>query len=80
MAEMGYSIDRTTQAAAHREEEAMQRGLAREARRRPDLDLLAGPLEAAEPEPSNGTSTEPAELGPLATDGMEEIPTWREDG
>ena len=80
MAEMGYSIERTTGAAAHREEEAMQRGLAREARRRPDMDLLVGPLEAAEPNPPADLPSDPIGPDRFGIDAVEELPSWREDG
>ena len=58
----------------------MQRGLAREARRRPDMDLLVGPLEAAEPNPPADASNDPIRLDPFDPDAVEERPTWREDG
>ncbi len=54
-------------------------GFPREARRRPELDLLVGPLEAATMEvdgsPSDGSTLEDVELVDPA-----ELPTWREDG
>ena len=54
-------------------------GFPREARRRPELDLLVGPLEAATMEPdgsvSDGSTLEDVELIETA-----ELPTWREDG
>jgi len=54
-------------------------GFAREARRRPELDLLVGPLEAASIEgevpSSDGTAVEDLELV-----DPNELPTWREDG
>ena len=54
-------------------------GFAREARRRPELDLLVGPLEAAAMEDhgsrSDGSALEDAEpIDPA------ELPLWREDG
>ena len=54
-------------------------GFAREARRRPELDLLVGPLEAAsiegdDPSP-DGTAVEDREIV-----DPNELPTWREDG
>ena len=54
-------------------------GFAREARRRPELDLLVGPLEAASIE-----GEVPSSVG-TAVEGLElvdpnELPTWREDG
>jgi hypothetical protein len=54
-------------------------GSAREARRRPELDLLLGSFEAA----STGTDTARSETSSL--EDMElvdpsELPTWREDG
>ena len=58
----------------------MQRGLAREARRRPDMELLVGPVEAAQP-------TAPTDARPIAgvpdpfdPDAEQERPTWRDDG
>lgn len=52
---------------------------AREARRRPELDLLVGPLEAATMEAdssgSEGSRLEEVELADPA-----EQPPWREDG
>jgi hypothetical protein len=54
----------------------MRRGLAREARRRPDMDLLVGPLEAAEPDPP----TDPVRPDPFDIDAAEDRPAWREDG
>ena len=54
-------------------------GFAREARRRPELDLLVGPLEAAtmdgDGSRSDGSTPEDVELSDPA-----ELPTWREDG
>jgi hypothetical protein len=64
-------------------------GFAREARRRPELDLLVGPLEAATLEAAtleaatmdgdgsraDGSTPEDVELSDPA-----ELPTWREDG
>ena len=54
-------------------------GFAREARRRPELDLLVGPLEASsiegEAPSSDGTAVEDLELV-----DPNELPTWREDG
>jgi hypothetical protein len=54
-------------------------GFAREARRRPELDLLVGPLEAATMDDdgsrSDGSALEDVELTDPA-----ELPTWREDG
>jgi hypothetical protein len=54
------------------------RGSGREARRRPELELLVGPLEAATIEDdarSKRSATEEIEL----VDPFEQ-PTWREDG
>jgi hypothetical protein len=52
---------------------------AREARRRPELDLLVGPLEAATMDEDrsqpDASALEGSELGDPA-----ELPTWREDG
>ena len=54
-------------------------GFAREARRRPELDLLVGPLEAAihrdDDSSSDGSAVEDLELV-----DPNELPTWREDG
>ena len=54
-------------------------GFAREARRRPELDLLVGPLEAATMDEDRSrpesSALEDFELGDPA-----ELPTWREDG
>ena len=54
-------------------------GLGREARRRPELDLMVGPLEAATMEDdrsrTDGTILEDVELVDPA-----EPATWREDG
>ena len=52
-------------------------GFAREARRRPELDLLVGPLEAAtiDDDRSDASTTEEIELPDPAV-----LPTWREDG
>jgi hypothetical protein len=58
----------------------MQRGLAREARRRPDLDLLVGPLEAAEPNPTADPQIDPIGPDPFEAEGIEERPPWRDDG
>jgi hypothetical protein len=48
-------------------------GTAREARRRPELDLLVGPLEAA------GEAVDP-ELELIRLEDASEQPVWREDG
>ena len=55
------------------------RGYAREARRRPELDLLVGPLEAASIE---GEDARPggSAIEDLALADPNEQPTWREDG
>jgi hypothetical protein len=52
-------------------------GTAREARRRPELDLLVGPLEAAAAGADEPTGPQ-AELIGLAD--AKEPPAWREDG
>lgn len=53
-------------------------GFAREARRRPELDLMVGPLEAATMEADgsepDGSTLENVELVEPAE------PTWRQDG
>ncbi len=51
--------------------------LPREARRRPELDLLVGPLEAAAAEAAS-TSEQPLTLVELPD--LDDEPTWREDG
>jgi hypothetical protein len=53
-------------------------GSGREARRRPDLDLLLGPFEAA----TTGTDTSHEGSTPEDVELTEapEPPTWREDG
>jgi len=58
----------------------MQGGLAREARRRPDMDLLVGPLEAAETSDTTGRPDDALDLRSLETDEADERPTWRDDG
>ena len=54
-------------------------GFGREARRRPELDLMVGPLEAAtmedDPSQTDGTVLEDVELADPA-----EPATWREEG
>jgi hypothetical protein len=54
-------------------------GFGREARRRPELDLLVGPLEAAtiddDEARSDASTIEEIELPDPAV-----LPTWREDG
>jgi hypothetical protein len=57
----------------------MRGSVPREARRRPELDLLVGPLEAATIG-SDGSKTEVSTLqdGELVETG--ELPTWGEDG
>ena len=54
-------------------------GYAREARRRPELDLLVGPLEAASIE-GDDTSLEGSAVADLELVDPNELPTWREDG
>jgi len=56
----------------------MRHGLAREARRRPDMELLVGPLEAATDAPEE--SADPVDLTSFDADATEARPTWREDG
>ena len=52
-------------------------GVAREARRRPELDLLVGPLEAASIEADD---TDGSTVADLELVDPNEVPTWREDG
>jgi hypothetical protein len=52
-------------------------GFAREARRRPELDLLVGPLEAASIEHDDMSSDVTADMDLVDPN---ELPTWREDG
>ena len=54
-------------------------GFAREARRRPELDLLVGPLEAATIE-HDDMSSDASALADLELVDPNELPTWREDG
>ncbi len=54
-------------------------GFAREARRRPELDLLVGPLEAASIE-GDDPSFDGTVVGDLEVVDPNELPTWREDG
>ena len=54
-------------------------GFAREARRRPELDLLVGPLEAASIE-GEALSSDGTAVGDLEAVDPNELPTWREDG
>jgi hypothetical protein len=51
-------------------------GTAREARRRPDFDLLIGPLEAGGATDEDDVSQ--PEL--IELDDPSELPAWREDG
>ena len=54
------------------------RGSGREARRRPELDLLVGPLEAATiDDDTRSERSAPEEIEPV---DPFELPTWREDG
>lgn len=57
-------------------------GFAREARRRPDLDLLLGPVEAAALQGDGARSDESAleDVGLVELMDAAELPTWREDG
>lgn len=52
---------------------------AREARRRPELDLLVGPLEAATMD-EDGPPYEGSTLEDVEPTDPAELPTWREDG
>ena len=52
--------------------------LGREARRRPELDLLVGPIEAAAA--SSDNSHEPQEQHVLELPEADDVPTWKEDG
>ena len=54
-------------------------GFGREARRRPELDLLVGPLEAAtiDDDARRPTRSTPEEIELV---DPTELPTWREDG
>jgi hypothetical protein len=54
-------------------------GYAREARRRPELDLLVGPLEAASIE-GDDAPLDGSALADLELIDPNELPTWREDG
>ena len=54
-------------------------GFAREARRRPELDLLVGPLEAASIE-GDDPSSDGTAVADLELVDPNELPTWREDG
>jgi hypothetical protein len=51
--------------------------LPREARRRPDLDLLAGPLEAAA---ADSAAAPAPELTLLELPELNDAPMWRDDG
>ena len=51
--------------------------VAREARRRPELDLLVGPLEAAS---IDGDDTDGSAVADLELVDPNDVPTWREDG
>jgi hypothetical protein len=54
-------------------------GFAREARRRPELDLLVGPLEAATMD-GDASSSADAPVEEIELADPAELPTWREDG
>ena len=54
-------------------------GFGREARRRPELDLLVGPLEAATME-ADGSRSDASALEDVELVDPAELPTWREDG
>ena len=58
----------------------MQEGPAREARRRPDMDLLVGPLEAVEPSDPTERPEDLLDLHAQEAGGADERPTWRDDG
>jgi len=58
----------------------VQPGLAREARRRPDMDLLVGPLNAAQPTAPTEIPPAESEPDPFDLDGGQERPMWRDDG
>ena len=53
-------------------------GFAREARRRPELDLLVGPIEAASIE--GDATSDGGAVADLELVDPNELPTWREDG
>ena len=56
-------------------------GFAREARRRPELDLLVGPLEAAAMETPRSDDPALEEVGVVdPTELPTDQPSWREDG
>jgi hypothetical protein len=55
-------------------------GFAREARRRPELDLLVGPLEAASIEHDDASPSDVTAIAELELVDPNELPTWREDG
>jgi hypothetical protein len=52
--------------------------LPREARRRPDLDLLAGPLEAAAA--ADSVDAAAPELTLVELPDLDDAPLWRDDG
>jgi len=52
--------------------------LPREARRRPDLDLLAGPLEAAAA--AAGVDAAESQLTLVELPEFDDAPAWRDDG
>jgi hypothetical protein len=54
-------------------------GLGREARRRPELDLIVGPLEAATIE-ADSSWADVSTLEDVELVDPAELPTWREDG
>jgi hypothetical protein len=54
-------------------------GFPREARRRPELDLLVGPLEAATMD-DDGSRSDGSMLEEIEIADPAELPTWREDG
>ncbi len=52
--------------------------LGREARRRPDLELLVGPIEAAAS--TADPSLEPHDVRLLELPEADDAPSWRDDG
>jgi hypothetical protein len=56
-------------------------GFAREARRRPEMDLLVGPIEAAGANAADPpVELEEPSIGSEESSGLPEEPAWREDG
>jgi hypothetical protein len=54
-------------------------GFAREARRRPELDLMVGPLEAAAMEGTDGSRSDPATIDAGSAEPSD-LPSSREEG